>query len=132
MRSGKIKDALRHKFDALAGSPNFIVEARKVDVEFSAQTVKVQQADAEMSPMFKKGFDEILARLTAFSQVTPSTTSLDSTSSQSTQQTQRNSRPQGSGTGSKKTLRCNKLGHIVKNCHLNFKGTEKGSGPTSQ
>ena len=39
-----------------------------------------------MSPMFKKGFDEILARLTTletkFSQVTPSMTSLDSTSSQ--------------------------------------------------
>ena len=42
LRSGKIKDALTYKFYALAGSPNFIVEARKVDVEFCAQTVKVQ------------------------------------------------------------------------------------------
>ena len=134
LRSGKIKDALRHKFDTLAGSPNFIVEARKVDVEFSAQTVKVQQAEAEMSPMFQKRFDEILARLTAletkFSQVTPSTTSSDSTPSHLTQQTQRNSQPQDSGTGSKKTVRCfkcNKLGHIAKNCCLNFKGSEKGA-----
>ena len=136
LRSGKIKDALRHKFDALAGSPNFIVEARKVDVEFSAQTIKVQQVDADMSPMFKKGFDEILTALeTKFSQVTPSTTSSDSTPSQLTQQTQRNSQPQGSGTGSKKTVRCfkcNKLGYIAKNCRLNFKGSEKGSSPTSQ
>ena len=121
--SSKIKDALRHKFDALAGSPNFIVKARK--------TVKVQQADAEMSPMFQKGFDEILARLTAletkFSQVTPSSTSAASTPSQPTQQIQRESRPQGSGTGSKKTVRCfkcDKLGHIAKNCRLNFKGSK--------
>ena len=92
LRSGKIKDAFRHKFDALAGSPNFIEEARKVDVEFSAQTVKAQQADAEMSPMFKKGFEEILAQLTAFgikfSQVTPSTTSSDSTLVQPAQDTE--------------------------------------------
>ena len=68
------------------------MEVRKVDMEFPAQTVQLHQAEAEISPMFQKGFDEILARLTCletkFSRVTPSTTATASDSSQPMQQTQ--------------------------------------------
>ena len=61
----KSKDALRHKFDQLAGSPQFIMEARKIETEFSMQTVRVHQLDTGISLMVQKGFDEILARLSS-------------------------------------------------------------------
>ena len=139
LHSCKITDALRHKFNPLAGSPNFIVEARKVDVEFSAQAIKVQQADAEMSPMFQKGSDEILARLTAletkFSQVTPSSTSAASTPSQPTQHTQGIHDHRGQEQVPRRLCDVSSATNwdiLQKNYSLNFKGSEKGSGPTSQ
>ena len=58
--------ALRDKFDELAGSPQFIVEARKIESEFAGHGVKLQQVHPEMSPAIEWGFEEILFRLSTF------------------------------------------------------------------
>ena len=41
MHDQRIKNALRHKFDLLSGSPQFIIEARKIESECQAETVRI-------------------------------------------------------------------------------------------
>ena len=63
MCDDKMKNALRHKFDELASSPQFIVEAKKIESEFAGHGVKLQQVHSEMLPTIERDFEEILARL---------------------------------------------------------------------
>ena len=60
----KVKYALKHKFDELAGIPQLIVEERKIKSEFDGHGVKLQQIHSEMSPPTEFGFEEILASKT--------------------------------------------------------------------
>ena len=59
----RMKNVLQHKFDELAGSPQFTMEARKIESEFAGHEVKLQQVHPEMSPATERGFEVILARL---------------------------------------------------------------------
>ena len=67
MFDDNIKNALRHKFDTFAGSPQFIIEARKIDSEFKTAKLKAQQQQmiTDPTPSFQKGLDEILQRLSS-------------------------------------------------------------------
>ena len=46
-----VKNALPHKFDSVAGSPNFMIEARRVKSEFKADKAKVHQLTPQVSPI---------------------------------------------------------------------------------
>ena len=134
MNDEKMKNALRHKFDELAGSPQFVVEARKIESEFAGQAVKLGQVHSETLPAMERGFEEILARLSTLEKEI-----------QSNRQTQKHTEygdhhqtgqaPHESKKNMRKPVRCfkcHKLGHIARNCPLNSRGSEKGSGPTTQ
>ena len=47
-----VKNAIRHKFDSMAGSPN-MTKARRVESEFKADKAKVHQLTSELSPIQK-------------------------------------------------------------------------------
>ena len=60
LQNANIKNALRHKVDTLIGSPKFIVEARKAEMEFKFN-VKSNQINADVADTLKKSLDEILS-----------------------------------------------------------------------
>ena len=71
MQDDRIKSALRHKFDMLSGSPQFIIEARKIESECKMETVRVQQAHIEVSPTIQEGLDSLLSRLVSLEDKPP-------------------------------------------------------------
>ena len=42
-----VKNALQHKFDGMAGSPNFMTKARRVESEFKGEKAKVNQLSSD-------------------------------------------------------------------------------------
>ena len=78
MYNEQMKNALRHKFDVMANHSQFVVEARKVESEFTARTAKVHQANVEPVPRLKQSLDSIMEQLSTLEsktnpQVQPST-----------------------------------------------------------
>ena len=112
----RMKNALRHKFDELAGSPQFIVEARKIESEFAGHGVKLQQVHPELSPAIEQGFEEILARLSTLEKEIQNNRSAQKRSTGN--QPQMGQKSQDSNGTAKKPVRCfkcHKLGHIARN-----------------
>ena len=72
LQNANIKNALRHKVDTLIGSPKFIVEARKAEMEFKLN-VKSNQINTDVTDTLKKSLDEILTRLTALEKASTDT-----------------------------------------------------------
>ena len=72
-----IKNALSHKFN---GSPQFLVEARKIDSEFKSAKLKAEQQQmiTETTPSFQKDIDEILQRLSSLEKKIADETVVDS------------------------------------------------------
>ena len=139
-----IKNALRHKFETFAGSPQFIIEARKIDSEFKSAKLKAQQQQmiTEPTPSFQKGLDEILQRLSSLEKKVADKTVTDpslgtspaSGNSFGAGQTQGNTRPKVPRKNWKdiQCYRCHKFGHIAKRCHLTSTRSEGRSGLTEE
>ena len=139
-----IKNALRHKFDTFAGSPQFIIEARKINSEFKSAKPKAQQQQmiTEPTPSFQKGLDEILQRLSSLEKKIADKTVTDhgpgtlpgSGNSFGAGQTQGNTRPKVPRKCWKdiQCYRYHKFGHIAKRCHLNSTRSEGRSGLTEE
>ena len=133
MYNEQMKNALRHKFDVMSNHSQFVVEARKVESEFTARTAKVHQANVEPVPWLKQSLDSIMERLSALEsktnpQVQPSTQDQSQAKPQSM-----NSRPRGNKPGKSSNIRCwgcNQVGHVRSKCPLNLNRSEGGSGPT--
>ena len=124
---------LRHKFDDLASSPQFIEEARKIESEFAGHGVKLEQVHSEMSPVIEWGFKEILARLNTLEKEIQSNRQTHKHNDEDQHQTGQKS--QDSNRNARKPVRCfkcHKLGYIARNCLLNSQGSDKGSGPATQ
>ena len=131
LHSEQMRNALRHKFDTLAQSPQFIVEARKIESEFSSHDVRVNHLNTEISSAIQQGFDKIHSRLTALERRVESHSNPSGASKAPTP----SSRPEkNSGNGQRKSIicyKCQQPGHIAKKCALNSQRSGQGSGPTS-
>ena len=129
--SEKIKDALRHKFDQLANSPQFIIEARKVESECNTKEVKVNQLNSDISATIQQGFERLNSRLNELERKVHS----QATGTGSHHNPPHRSKPRtDSDKGQKKSIicfKCREPGHIAKKCHLNAQGSVKESGLTS-
>ena len=135
MQDDRIKSALRHKFNMLSGSPQFIIEARKIESECKMETVRVQQAHIEVSPTIQEGLDSLLSRLVSLEDKLDKTTA-------TVEGLQKGYHPPAVGPAAdegsqrRKTIRCfhcKKLGHIKRNCpDLNSVGSAVRSAPTPQ
>ena len=122
LQNANIKNALRHKVDTLIGSPKFIVEARKAEMEFKLN-VKSNQINTDVTDTLKKSLDEILTRLTALEKTSTGTS-------------QPNIMPGGNKAGKStkrqfngRCFKCNKWGHTRKNCPLNQQESGKERAP---
>ena len=134
---------MRHKCDTFAGSPQFIIEARKIDSEFKSAKLKAQQQQmiTEPTPSFQKGLDEILQRLSSLEKKIADKTVTDPgpgtlpASGNSFGAGQTRKYPPKVPRKSWKDIqcyRCHKFGHIAKRCHLNSTRSEGRSGLTEE
>lgn len=138
MQDQRIKNALRHKFDLLSGSPQFIIEARKVESECQAEAVKNQQVHTEIAPAIQKGLESLMSRIDSLEGKLKKTTEvvekLQPPRSNFKQQPTRN--VETDTNNNRKPLRCfycKNLGHIKRNCPaLNSQGSAVRSAPTPQ
>ena len=122
-----VKNALCHKFDSLAGSPSFMTEARRVESEFKADKAKVHQLTSEVSPIQKSL--EIISRLSMLEKKVEEDKPVAEPSSlivtNSSGQRKRSLK-------TVKCFKCHKLGHIARNCPLNTRRSDSGSGLTPE
>ena len=124
-----VKNALRHKFDAMAGSPNFMTEARRIESEFRGDKAKVNQLSSDSTPL-QKSLDEILNRLSMLEKKVEQDKPTPEPVSPSSNDTSGNQRRRFSKTV--KCFKCNKMGHIARNCPLNSKRSDSRSGPAQE
>ena len=127
LHSDRIKNALQHKFDLLAKSPQLIVEAWKIESELMTQEVKVNQVSTEISAAIQEGFEKFNHRLNALEK------KLVSPGEAHTSQPGQKLRKKFDGQRKPITrFKCHQPGHIAKNRHLNSQGSGNGSGSTSK
>ena len=131
-----IKNALSHKFN---GSPQFLVETRKIDSEFKSAKLKAEQQQmiTETTPSFQKDLDEILQRLSSLEKKIADETVVDSGpgtlpssgGSFGTGQTQGNTQPNVLRKNWKdiQCYKSHKLGQIAKKCQLNSTSQKTGA-----
>ena len=123
-----VKNALRHKFNGMAGSPNFMTKARRVESEFKMDKAKVNQLSSDSTPP-QKSLDEILNQLSFLEKQVENKPNTEPISSSSNEV---------SGGQRKKCLKtvkcfkCHKMGHIARNCPLNSKRSDSRSSPTQE
>ena len=123
-----VKNALNPKFDSMAGSQNFMTEARRVESEFKADKVKVHQLTSKVSPI-QKSLEDILNHLSMLEKKVEE----DKPVAKPSSSTAANS----SGGQRKKSLKtvrcfkCHKMGHIARNCLFNSR-SDSGSGLTQE
>ena len=126
-----MRNALRHKFDGLVNSPQLIVEARKIESEFSKQEVQVNHISTEISSAIQQGLEKINSRLTALERRMGSQANVSAPPNAPSP----SPRPERTASnGQKKPLicfKCHQPGHIAKKCALNSQRSGSGSGPTS-
>ena len=129
LHNGQMRNALRHKFDALVNSPQLIVEARKVESEFSTPEVQANQLNSDVSSTIQQGFEQLNSRLTALERRVglQSTTPVERSLPNPRQGKTANRGPRKQLT----CFKCHKLGHIARECTLNSQGSGQGSGPTT-
>ena len=133
LHSDRMKNALRHKFDLLAKSPQLIVEARKIESEFMTQEVKVNQVSTEISAAIQEGFEKFNLRLSVLEKKFE--TQSQSVALGAVHTSQPGQKPRKNFDGQRKPItcfKCHRPGHIAKNCHLNSQGSDNGSSSTSK
>ena len=124
-----VKNALHHKFDSMAGSPNFMTEAHRVESEFKADKAKVHQLMSDISPM-QKNLEETINYLSMLDKKMEG----DKPVAEPSSLTVTNS----SGGQRKKSLKmikcfkCHKMGHIARNCLVNARRSDSGSSLTPE
>ena len=131
MSNEQMKNALRHKFDVMANKSQFVVEARKVESEYAAQAVKIQQTSVESQSWLKESLDAIKNRLSALEDRSRQTATPPS--HHTSHQPQRNSRTRGNKPSRPSNVRCwgcEQQGHVKRDCPLNSNQSGGRSGPT--
>ena len=138
MQDQRIKNALRHKFDMLSGSPQFIIEARKVESECQAEAVRSQQVHTDIAPAIQKGLESLISRMDSLEGKLKQTAEVVD----KLQPHKRNFKPQTTGktdtdnNNNRKSVccfYCRNLGHIKRNCPaLNSTGSDVRSAPAPQ
>ena len=124
-----VKNALRHKCDNLAESPSFMTEARRVESEFKADKAKVHQLTSEVSPI-QKSLEEIISRLSMLEKKVEEDKTVAEPSSSTVTNSLGGQRKRSLKTV--KCFKCHKLGHIARNCPLNTRRSDSGSGLTPE